>query len=222
MVKQSRHTHLWCLKISFFLGFSLITSVFSAVWDYLPVLCTHVVSSSGEWWCFPEYDWLLTRTHTHTHRLSHIITRPQTQCLFLSHMYTNFYTHSLARTDTHPDLHDKLCHRLWKYGAHFQGAHRVLKEKSISNVSNLIDSERRAEPTVVFCLSASDMIASTLKLTRIACSQGQRRGSDTGWKSSEPKADWGWGHVWIQLLCYYCGGKIALAFHFRNWIQERS
>lgn len=77
-------------------------------------------------------------------------------------MYTNFYTHSLARTGTHPDTRVKLCHRQWKYGAHFQGAHRTLKEKSISNVPNLIDFERRAKPIVVFCSSVSDMITPTL------------------------------------------------------------
>lgn len=77
-------------------------------------------------------------------------------------MYTNFYTHSRPHTGTHPDTHVKLCQWQWKYGAHFQGAHRVLKEKSISNVPDLIDSEIRAKPTVVFCLSVSDMITPTL------------------------------------------------------------
>lgn len=98
----------------------------------------------------------------HAHAGSHIITQPQTQTRFLSHMYTNFYIHSPAHTGAHPDIHVKLCQRQWKYGAHFQGADRVLKEESISNVPDLIDSERRVEPTVVFCLSVSDNIAPSL------------------------------------------------------------
>lgn len=38
----------------------------------------------------------------HAHAGSHIITRPQTQTRFLSHMYTNFYIHSPAHTGRHP------------------------------------------------------------------------------------------------------------------------
>lgn len=42
----------------------------------------------------------------HTRRHSHIITPPQTQTLFLSHMYTNsFYERSPAHTGAHPGRH---------------------------------------------------------------------------------------------------------------------
>lgn len=84
-------------------------------------------------------------------------------------MYTNFYAHSRAHTGTHPDTRVKLCQQKWKYGAHFQGAHLVRKEKSISDVPELIDFERRAQPAVLFCLSVSDTITPTLnQLTRRA------------------------------------------------------
>lgn len=96
-------------------------------------------------------------------------------------MYPNFYTHSPAHTGTRPDTHFKLCQQKWKYGAHFQGTHLVLKEKSISDVPNLVDFERRTEPTVVFRLSVSDMIYmmihhSNFESTNIAYNQGQRKG----------------------------------------------
>ena len=68
-------------------------------------------------------------------RQSHIITRPQTQTLFPCHTCTLISAHTLpGHTGTHPDTPVKLCQRRWKYGEHFQGAHRVLEEKSISNV----------------------------------------------------------------------------------------
>lgn len=156
-----------------------------------------------------------------TRRHSHIITQPQTPFFFLSHMYTNFYTLSPAHTGTHPDARVNLptAVEIWSPFSRRSPCPQGEIHFKCSR-PHWFWKTSQANACVLFISEWYNH--SNFESTHIACSQGQRTGSDTGWKSSAPKAGWGWGCVWIQLLCYYCAGKIALAFHCGNWIQERS
>lgn len=136
-------------------------SIFSAVWDHFRaelVLYAHVVNASSEWWCFPDSDWLLTHIGTHTcaYTHTHTLTRndSHTRTLILIHILQP--TDTNTKTHTRPDAYEKVHQQQWKYEAHFQGTHRVLKEKPISSVPNLIDFESGFKAAVVFCLSVND------------------------------------------------------------------
>lgn len=158
----------------------------------------------------------------HTRRHSHIITQPQTQALFLSHMYANFlHTFSSPHRHTlrHPCQTVPTAVEIWSTFSRRSPCPQGEIHFKCS-WPHWFWKTSQANSCVLFIGEWYDR--SNFESTHIACSQGQRRGSDTGWKSSAPKADRGWGCGWIQLFCYYCRGKIALAFHFGNWIQERS
>lgn len=135
-------------------------------------LCTR---RQRRWWVVMlSRFWLTSDTHTRAHTLTHNHTTTNSEP-FLSHAYTNFYAHSPAHTGTHPDTYFKLCQQKWKYGAHFQGAHLVLKEKSISDVPDLTDwKTSRANSCVSFISEWYDHSSS--ESTNIAYNQGQRKG----------------------------------------------
>lgn len=123
------------------------------------VVCTH----RQRWWWVVMLSRLWLTADTHTQTLTHNHSTTNSDHL-LSHMYTKLilYTHSSAHTGPHihTDNYVKLCQQQWKCGARFQDAQHPFPP--ILNVLNLIDFERRAEPTFLFSSSANDTIFSTL------------------------------------------------------------
>lgn len=154
----ARSYNVWTYTFSWV---STSSQAYSLLSETICQCCAHTSSAavvSGDAFQIMTDCW---HARTHAQTLAHNHTTANSDP-FLCHTCTLIFTHVLRPTQAHTQTPMSGCaNGGGKCGAHFQGAHRVLKEKSISNAADLIDSERRAEPTVVFCLLASDTIAPT-------------------------------------------------------------
>ena len=106
------------------------------------------------WWWLVMLSRLWLTADTHKQTLTHNHTTTNSDPFFSCHTCTLI---SPAHTDTQPDTHLKLFQQ--KYRVYFQGAHRLLKGKSMPD---LLVFETRTKPTVVFCLSVNNSIGTTL------------------------------------------------------------
>lgn len=136
--------------------------------------------------------WSNQLTHSYNVWLYHFSTSLQTTIAGQSPSCKHTSSAVVVRSDTFQILTD-----CWHAHTHahtrifLQGVHRVLKEKLFSNVPNLIEFERQWTAIVAVCCVHS--------IHPHTPQPRPKTGSDTGWKSSMPKAGWGVG-LYVNII----------------------